>query len=300
MLRIHVWGMQFLLIDEDCGRGYTGSRGIIKERVGFAHPTQAMKRTPSKPARAVVIIPARWGATRFPGKVLAEVVGKPLIQRIVAVCRASRTVDEVIVATDDWRVFDAALDADACAVMTSPRLRSGSDRVATVARKLDAEIIVNVQGDEYFDDPRLLSRLVEGLRNDRSAQVATLARPITAREAADPHLVKVVCNRDGYALYFSRSPIPFYRDRGIKTNHLGHIGIYAFRRDALLSFAQAAKTPLETAENLEQLRVLERGDKIRVFVTNCLTVGVDTPADLNKLRRLLRTGRLRLRGDRDH
>jgi 3-deoxy-D-manno-octulosonate cytidylyltransferase len=249
-------------------------------------------------AGAVVIIPARWGSTRFPGKVLSDVYGRPLIHRIVSVCRASREVDEVYVATDDRRVFSAAEEAGARAVMTSRRLRSGSDRVAAVAGRVNAQIIVNVQGDEYFDDPRVLSRLISVLWKDSGIRVATLARPVGAREAADPHLVKVVADRAGNALYFSRSPIPFYRDRKSGANHLGHIGIYAFRRPALLAFARMAKTPLEAAENLEQLRLLERGIGIHVVKTSCLTVGVDTQEDLRKLKSMVRRKRLRLRGDR--
>lgn len=246
-----------------------------------------------------MIIPARWASTRFPGKVLTDIFGRPLIQRIVAVCRASREVDEVFVATDDAQIFSAAGAAGARAVMTSPGLRSGSDRIAVVARTIKAGIIVNVQGDEVFDDPRMLNRLISVLRKDSSIQVATLARPVTAREAADPHLVKVVAGRDGNALYFSRSPIPFYRDGKSGGKYLGHIGIYAFRRPVLLAFARAAKTPLEMAENLEQLRLLERGIGIHVLETSCLTVGVDTPKDLRKLKSLVRNNSLRLRGDRD-
>lgn len=246
----------------------------------------------------MVIIPARWGATRFPGKVLADVLGRPLLERIIAVCQASRAVHEVIVATDDRRVFSAAEKAGAQAVLTSPRLRSGSDRIAVVARTLKADIVVNVQGDEFFYQPRILGRLITLLRDNPDIEVATPARPVTAREATDPHLVKVVCDRSGNALYFSRSPIPYYRGGKAQTGHLGHVGIYAFRRSALLEFADSTKTPLETAENLEQLRLLERGTKIRVLKTNCLTVGVDTPEDLRKLRLLLKKNRQRLRGDR--
>lgn len=246
-------------------------------------------------ARAVVIIPARWAATRFPGKVLADVYGRPLVERIVAVCRRARAVDEVFVATDDRRVYQAAGQAGARGVMTSPRLRSGSDRVAAATRRIQAEIIVNVQGDEFFDRPGLLDRLITLLRQNRDIDVATLARPATPREAADPHLVKVVCDREGNALYFSRRAIPFRRDGNKKPDHLGHIGIYAFRRAALLKFAAAGKTPLEGAENLEQLRLLERGVKIRVLQTSCLTIGVDTPADLRKLKLLIKNNRLHLR-----
>ena len=234
----------------------------------------------------MVIIPARWSSTRFPGKVLADVHGRPLIERIVAVCRRSQAVDEVLVATDDRRVLRAAEFAGARAVMTSPRLRSGSDRVAVVARKIKAEIIVNVQGDEFFDRPSLLGRLITLLRQNRDLDVATPARLISTREAADPNLVKVVCDRAGDALYFSRRAIPFIRDSGEKSEYLGHIGMYAFRRAALLKFAAAGKTPLETAEKLEQLRLLERGVKIRVIKTSCLTIGVDTLADLRKLKSL--------------
>lgn len=264
--------------------GQSGSERIVA--AARRHPT------------AVVVIPARWGATRFPGKVLADVAGRPLLERIITVCRASRAVDEVIVATDDRRVSAVAQTAGAQAILTSPHLRSGSDRIAVVARVLKADILVNVQGDEFFDRPQILGRMISLLRNDPKIKVATLARPVSAREATDPHLVKVVCDRSGNALYFSRLPIPYFRSGKIKAGHLGHIGIYAFRRSVLLDFADSAKTPLETAENLEQLRLLEQGIKIRVLKTNCLTVGVDTPNDLRKLRVLLKNKRLRLRGDR--
>lgn len=247
--------------------------------------------------QAVVVIPARWASTRFPGKVLADVFGRSLIERIVAVCRSSPMVDEIIVATDDRRVYAAAERAGARAELTSPRLRSGSDRVAAVVRKLNAGIIVNVQGDEFFDRPELLSRLITALRQNESIEVATLARPVSVREIADPHLVKVVCDRAGDALYFSRSAIPFDRDRRKKIAYFGHIGMYAFRRAALLAFAAAGKTPLETAENLEQLRLLERGVKIRVLKTTCATIGVDTPADLRQLILSVKNKRLRLRGE---
>ena len=259
---------------------------------------QPASKAPSGHQQAVVIIPARWGATRFPGKVLSDILGRPLLQRIIAVCRASRAVDQVIVATDDRRIFTVAEQAGAQAVMTSRRLRSGSDRVAAAARAVNAEIIVNVQGDEYFEQPRILGRLISFLRGNPEVKVATLARPISAREAADPHLVKVVCDRLGNALYFSRWAIPFRRGGKSKTNYMSHIGIYAFRRPTLLEFAASGKTPLEAAESLEQLRLLERGIRIRVLKTNCLTVGVDTPADLHKLRVLLKKNRLRLRGGR--
>jgi len=247
----------------------------------------------------VVIIPARWASTRFPGKVLSDVFGLPLIHRIVAVCRASRHVADIYVATDDARVSAAATEAGATAVMTSRRLRSGSDRVAVVARTLNAGIVVNVQGDEMFDDPRLLGRLISVLQKHPEIQVATPARTVSAKDAADPHLVKVVVDRTGSALYFSRSRVPYYRDGKPRENYLGHIGIYACRRRALLEFARAAKTPLETAENLEQLRFLERGIGIHVLKTSCITVGVDTPEDLRTLKILVRNKRLRLRGDRD-
>jgi len=181
--------------------------------------------------------------------------------------------------------------------MTSSRLQSGSDRAAAVVQGLKTEIIVNVQGDEFFNRPALVGRLITFLRRHPNIEVATLARPVTAREAADPHLVKVVCDRAGDALYFSRAPIPFDRDKTKGAGFLGHIGMYAFRRATLLEFAAAGKTPLETTENLEQLRLLERGVKIRVLKTSCITVGIDTPADLCQLKSLIKLNRLRLRGE---
>ncbi len=246
---------------------------------------------------ATVIIPARWTSSRFPGKVLTNVQGKPMIAWIIGVCRASKAVDQVIVATDDRRIFKAARAAGAEAEMTSPRLKSGSDRVAAVAKHLSTHFVINVQGDEVFDDPRLLSRLVDALRRDRHIAVSTPARPITPKEAVDPHLVKVVCDKRGNALYFSRSVIPYDRKSGEKITYLGHIGIYVFRRQALLSFAARRKTQLELAENLEQLRLLEHGEKIRVLSTKGITVGVDTPADLRTLTTYLKRNRLHLRGD---
>ncbi len=239
-------------------------------------------------ARAVVIIPARWAASRFPGKVLAEVNGRSLLAHVIEVCRAAQAVERVMVATDDRRIFAVAAEAGAEPVMTSSRLKSGSDRVAAVAESIRTPIIVNVQGDEYFDRPQILNRLVLTLQDNRSIAVATLARPISVREAKDPHLVKVVCDRAGRAIYFSRSVIPYYREPGSAQKYLGHIGIYAFRRKTLLEFAAARKTPLERAENLEQLRLLEWGIPISVVKTNCSTVGVDTPADLRHLRLLLK------------
>ncbi len=253
--------------------------------------------TSKKKPRAVVVIPARWASSRFPGKALADIQGKPLIARVIDICRASSAIDRVIVATDDQRVYDAAVAAGGEAQMTSPRLKSGSDRVAAVAKTLTADIVVNVQGDEIFDDPRVLGRLVKVLDQDNDIAVATPARPVTAEEAADPHLVKVVCDKKHNALYFSRFPIPFNRAGSETVAYLGHIGIYTFRRQALLTFAARNKTALESAENLEQLRLLEHGEKIRVIITKRLTVGIDTPADLRTLTAYLKQKRLRLRGD---
>lgn len=245
--------------------------------------------------RVAVVIPARYAATRFPGKLLAPLLGRPLIAHAIARARAAALPSRVIVATDDERIAAVAAAAGAEVRMTSPDLPSGTDRVAQVASALDtAEILVNLQGDEPCVPPVAIDRCAAPLIADKTVDMATLAHIVDAEAALDPNAVKVVTDRRSNALYFSRHPIPYIRERtgdpaSTPPVHLRHIGIYAYRRDALLSLARMAPTPLELAERLEQLRALENGIRIRVEVVDWAAQGVDVPADLERAEALLRT-----------
>ncbi len=237
-------------------------------------------------SRVVVIIPARYESTRLPGKPLADLHGQPMIQRVYERARASRGVDRVVVATDDARICAAVAAFGGEAVLTSPAHRSGTDRVAEVAAGLDTDVVVNVQGDLPLLDPTMVEAAVAPLRADAGLPMATIKTAIrTCEERDDPNVVKVVSDRDGYALYFSRSPLPYVRDGGGE-RALGfkHIGLYAYRRDFLLSFAKLAPTALECAEQLEQLRALEWGFRIKVAEVAASSIEVDTPRDLQRAR----------------
>ncbi|HWB53235.1 MAG TPA: 3-deoxy-manno-octulosonate cytidylyltransferase [Tepidisphaeraceae bacterium] len=226
---------------------------------------------------ATVIIPARFASTRFPAKIVASDTGRPLVQHVVDAVRRCRLVRQVIVAADDMRIVEALRPFDTHCVMTSPHHSSGTDRIAEVARTLDSDIIVNVQGDEPEIEPEIVDGLIAHLRNssDDMATAATLF-PAGAK-VADPNLVKVVMAQDGRAIYFSRSVIPYDRDsQGARAYYL-HLGIYAYRRDFLLKFAALAPTPLETSEKLEQLRALEHGHSIYVMKVDRAVHGIDTP-----------------------
>jgi 3-deoxy-manno-octulosonate cytidylyltransferase (CMP-KDO synthetase) len=240
-------------------------------------------------SRVVVIIPARYESTRFPGKPLADLHGQPMIQRVYERARATRGVDRVLVATDDARIRAAVDGFGGDVVMTSPAHCTGTDRIAEVAAGLDADVIVNVQGDLPLLDPAMVDAAVAPLLADAGLPMATIKTPIRTREERDnPNVVKVVTDRDGYALYFSRSPLPYDRDGALGTG-LGHkhIGLYAYRRDFLLSFARLAPTPLERAEQLEQLRALEWGFRIKVAEVAAASIEVDTPRDLDRAREQL-------------
>ncbi len=241
-------------------------------------------------SRVVVVIPARYESTRLPGKPLADLHGQPMIQRVYERARLTRDVDRVVVATDDERIR-AAVDAFGGAVaMTSRGHRTGTDRIAEVAASLDADVIVNVQGDLPLLDPAMVEVAVAPLREDARLPMATIETALLSREELEnPNVVKVVTDRDGYALYFSRSPLPYHRDGVARGGALGHkhIGLYAYRRDFLLRFAQLAPTPLEQAEQLEQLRALEWGFRSKVVEVAAASIEVDTPADLERARAAL-------------
>jgi 3-deoxy-manno-octulosonate cytidylyltransferase (CMP-KDO synthetase) len=253
--------------------------------------------------KAVGIIPARWASTRFPGKPLHLIAGKPLLRRVWERCRRARKLDSVIIATDDMRIASAAFSWGAEVALTSPRHHSGTDRVAEVAQKAkEFAYIVNIQGDEPLVDPRLIDKLVETLRADGKIDIVTAAHPFSnVAEASSPHQVKVVVDLRGNALYFSRAPIPSLRSGGFSTSDqtkrrsgdrrslfLRHQGIYGFRREALLQFVKWKRSPLEQAEALEQLRPLENGVRVHVLVTKHGSPGVDTPQDAETLAVSLR------------
>lgn len=240
--------------------------------------------------KAVAIIPARLQAKRLPGKVLININGRPMVQHVYERAMAASSISEVIVACDDPQIAEAVQAFGGAARITSPDHASGTDRIAEVARDLDADIVVNVQGDEPMLDPRDIDLAVEGLIEDEGWSMSTLITPITLPEDLDdPACVKAVVDPRGRALYFSRSRIPYCRDIRPMVDHpvYKHVGLYAFRRPFLLEYATWPPTPLQIAEGLEQLRVLENGYAIRCVPTPRHSIGVDTEADLERVRALL-------------
>jgi 3-deoxy-manno-octulosonate cytidylyltransferase (CMP-KDO synthetase) len=233
--------------------------------------------------KRVVVIPARYASTRLPGKPLAEIAGKPLIQWVYERASTSALRDDILIATDDDRIRDAALSFGASVVMTSPDCASGTDRVYEAVRGRDADIIVNLQGDEPLIRGDMIDALFSVLEIE-SLEMATLCVPLTAKsEQGSPHAVKVVFDRGGFALYFSRSPIPFFQRRSGMPVYK-HIGIYGFSRSFLERFINLPKGQLEETESLEQLRALEAGYKIKVLVTDYDGISIDTPEDLEQAR----------------
>lgn len=242
----------------------------------------------------IAVIPARWGSTRFPGKPLANIRNKPMVQWVVERVKKAPSISDVIVATDDQRIYDAVRNFGGRAEMTSLKHFSGSDRVAEVAGREKCDIVVNVQGDEPLIPPENLDLVVQSLNNDPSLQVSTLKTKIRhLKDITDPNIVKVVTDSRGMALYFSRSPIPYDRDGRNGGEQAGpeaafkHIGIYAYRRPFLLEFTGWGRSPLEQIEKLEQLRILERGGNIKVEETLLDSLGVDVPEDIMKIEQAL-------------
>ena len=243
--------------------------------------------------RTIGVIPSRYGSTRFPGKSLHPICGKPLVRWVVEACRKARTLDEVIVATDDERIAAAVEGSGARAVMTASDLPSGTDRVAVAARPGDDDIVVNIQGDEPLIDPALVDAVADALRKDAEGrfQMATAASPIrSAEELSAPTVVKVVTAADGGALYFSRWPIPFRRDGepDLSTRlWKRHVGIYGYRGAFLKRLVATPPCPLEKAESLEQLRALWLGGRIAVVETEETGIGVDRPEDVATVEAIL-------------
>ncbi len=236
---------------------------------------------------ALVVIPARYGSTRLPGKPLALLQGRPVIQHVYE--QAARAKDvEVVVATDDERIMQAVAGFGGKAGMTSVSARSGTDRVAEVARAHQAAVVINVQGDEPLVQPEMVGQLASFLEQHSAVPMASLMTKLQRpADLANPNVVKVVVDQDGFALYFSRSPVPFARSKERAPDYWKHLGIYGYQRHFLLQFPHLEPTPLEQAEQLEQLRALEHGYRIKLLQTAHDTVGVDTPDDLKQVEQLL-------------
>lgn len=234
------------------------------------------------------VIPARYASTRLPGKPLKDIAGKPMICRVYDRASAAKKVGRTLVATDDERILQAVREHGGEAMMTRREHPTGTDRLAEVAAACpDAELIINVQGDEPLIEPSLIDELAGVFETDAALQMATVKTEITdIEEMKNPNNVKVVTDKNGYALYFSRSLLPYPRHAGCPVYK--HIGIYAYKRDFLLQYAKMEPTPLESAESLEQLRALENGCRIKVVETQAKFVGVDTAEDLEKVNEIYR------------
>lgn len=236
------------------------------------------------------IIPARYASTRLPGKPLLDISGKPMIQHVYERAQKAELVNRVMVATDDRRIFDAVERFGGRAVMTSESHKSGTDRLAEVAKGIDSDIIVNIQGDEPLIEPGMIDEAIRPLMEDGSIVMGSLKAEIRDETELNNHnVVKVVVDRNDFALYFSRYPIPYIRDDSplsLLTGRFKHIGLYVYRREFLLEYAGMPQTPLEEAEKLEQLRALENGYRIKVPTTRYQSIGVDTEEDLERVRRL--------------
>lgn len=240
--------------------------------------------------KVVGVIPARFGSSRFYGKIIADICGKPMIQRVYERSIKSKLLDQVIVAVDDQRVFDCVQQFGGEAVMTSPDHKSGTDRLAEAIEKIDADIVVNIQGDQPLFDSVMVDEAVRPMIEDPTIKMSTLKVKIGEEDYNDPAVVKVVVDENDFALYFSRSLIPFSRDKGA-VDVYEHVGLYAYRKDFLLEIAKLPQTYLEKTEMLEQLRVMEKGYKIKVIETQSDSfsgISVDTPEDLAKVEKIIK------------
>ena len=235
--------------------------------------------------KIIGVIPARYDSTRFPGKPLVNINGKPMIQHVWESTKKSKLINELYVATDDKRIFDAVTGFGGNAVMTSKKHKSGSDRIGEVLKNIECGIVVNIQGDEPFINPLNIDKSIKPLLQNKSIQVSTLCTPIKQEEDIyNPNVVKAVTDKNGFALYFSRFGIPFNRDMANNIIYYKHIGLYVYRKKYLLEFIKLKPSKLEKAEKLEQLRILESGTKIKVVITNVDSVTIDTKEDLKKIR----------------
>lgn len=243
--------------------------------------------------RVIGVIPARYGSSRFPGKPLADIAGKTMIQRVWERASQALCIDKLLVATDDIRIFKTVKKFGGDAVMTPSNIESGSDRAACAVKNIDADIIVNIQGDEPLIEPDEIDQVAGLLTDDRKAVMGTLVKKIKSiEELKSPNTVKVVIDKNKYAIYFSRSPLPFNRDVSdlkdwtAEVNYYKHIGIYSYTKNFLEKYSKWEKSKLESIEKLEQLRVLENGFRIKTAETKYEPVCVDTNEDLDRVRRL--------------
>ena len=238
--------------------------------------------------KILCVIPARYASTRLPGKPLADIVGKPMIQHVYERSAQATIPQQVVVATDDEKVFQAVQQFGGKVVMTSSEHQTGTDRLAEVASKYaEVDVIINVQGDEPLIDPKVIDELAQEFLNDTALQMASVMSIMDTEDYQNPNAVKVVTDLNNNALYFSRSLLPYPRVAG-KANVYKHIGIYAYKKDFLLKFAKLEPTPLEQSESLEQLRALENGYKIKMIKTKSKFIGVDSIEDLQTVNALLR------------
>ena len=237
--------------------------------------------------KTAIIIPARYGSSRLEGKPLLKVAQKPVIQWVYEKAQQSKLADMIIVATDDERIFNCVNEFGGVAEMTSVNHNCGSDRIMEVVlRHPEVSYICNLQGDEPLIEPDSIDAVIKNVKEDEKADISTLIREISSQEAQNPNLVKCVVDKNGYALYFSRSKIPYERNDGVATFY-GHLGIYGYKRKALETMTNLPQTMLEKTESLEQLRALENGMKIKTSVVDFVPVGIDTKDDLEKFRKIV-------------
>lgn len=241
--------------------------------------------------KVIAVIPARYASTRFPAKLMQDLAGKTVIRRTYESAVSTQLFDDVFVVTDSDLIYDEITQNGGNAIMSKKEHESGSDRIAEAVENLDVDIVVNVQGDEPFIDKESLEKIIELYKNDINKEIdlASLMREITDEKAIqNPNIVKVITDQFGFALYFSRSVIPFLREKNVGVRYFQHIGVYAFRKQALMDFYSLPMKSLEASEKLEQLRYLEYGKKIRMIETTHIGVGIDTPEDLDRARKLFK------------
>lgn len=237
--------------------------------------------------KTAIIIPARYGSSRLEGKPLIVVCGKPIIQWVYEKAQQAKLADIIIVATDDQRIYDAVKSFGGNVEMTSPEHKCGSDRIKEVVmRHPEISYVVNLQGDEPLIKPESIDAVAKNVKEDKLADISTLTRKITPEEAENPNLVKCVVDNLGFAMYFSRSKIPFERNVG-KSDFYGHLGIYGYKRDALIRMTELPQSSCEMSESLEQLRALQNGMKIKTSVVDFIPVGIDTIEDLEKFKSII-------------
>ena len=240
--------------------------------------------------KVIAVIPARYASTRFPAKLMQDLGGKTVITRTYEAAVNTNLFDDVFVVTDSDLIFNEIISQGGKAIMSTKEHESGSDRIAEAVSNLDVDIVINIQGDEPFIDKESLEKLIKVFKNDANGQIdlASLMREITdSKEIESPNNVKVVVDQNGFALYFSRSVIPYPREKNVGVRYLQHIGIYAFRKQALLDFYRLPMKALEASEKLEQLRYLEFGKRIKMVETSHVGIGIDTPEDLERARKLI-------------